>query len=103
MDIVKKIEDDILENEIHPASENINVFLNTIPHGKLKEMHLIFKENSLKGNKNATVCLYAIERFFNNESLTDTHILGLAWTILLILKEQKLEEIEKKVKVPTDD
>lgn len=104
MEIFKKIENDVLEeNEIHPSVNTIPVFLNTIPYGKLIEISTILKANALQGNKNAMVCKFALDRFIKNEDLTDTHLLGLAWTVLLILKEQKLEEVENKLKTIIPD
>lgn len=98
MEILKKIEFDVLgDEEIHPVVKTIPIFLNTIPYGKLIEIGTILKVNALQGNKNAMACKFALDKFLKNEDLTDTHLLGLAWTVLLILKEQRLEEVGSKI------
>jgi hypothetical protein len=94
IDILKKIEGDILQDrEIHPTAELALQFLESLPYGKLKQIGSILKANSIRGIKQAQVCEYALNNFLDGLPLTDTHILGLAWTLLVILKEQKVAEM----------
>jgi hypothetical protein len=84
------------KNEAHPACATAVKFLFAIPLGKLKELQSIMEANALNGNRLAKICSWSLSRFLDGKKMTDRDILGLAWTLSIMLNEQIRDEKEKK-------
>lgn len=81
--------------EIHPSAFAAHQFICSIPRMSLMQYQESLASVALSGNRLADICSETLRRLLNDESVSDRYLLGLAWQLMLLEKENNVKFSEK--------
>lgn len=71
----------IKENEHHPAADEAMLYIKGLGTENLFRYRESFSSCAISGNRLAEICSGTLQRLYNNEPVSDRYLLGLAWTL----------------------
>lgn len=77
----------IKENEYHPAADEAMDYIKGLGAEKLFRYRESFASCAISGNRLAEICSETLQRLYNNEPVSDRYLLGLAWTLKSMEKD----------------
>ena len=81
--------------EVHPSAFAAHNFICAIPKTNLMLYQESLASVALSGNRLADICSETLRRLLNGEPVSDRYLLGLAWQLMYLEKENDVKRSEK--------
>lgn len=76
-------------NEYHPAADSAKNYLAHLGINELSIWQESFASCAIEGNRLAEVCSETLHRMLTGQPVSDRYLLGLAWTIITGMRNEK--------------
>lgn len=75
--------------EFHPAATNAFRYIKNLELHELMMWQESFSSNAIEGDRLAEICGETLERILNGQPVSDRYVLGLAWVMRPIEKDEE--------------